>query len=108
MVQDRDRLVRLGDETWFNPKDVASNGKTWDPRIKLLENKFAFFNGLEDLTFTATEGSDNMDPGESYTLKDAPSTSLVRGPPGGTPSTRESARILPIPIQRMCMYMREK
>ena len=67
-------LVQLSDETWFNPNDVKSNEKTWDPgqnRIKLLENKFAFFNGLEDLTFTATVGSDNMNRGESYTLKDA-------------------------------------
>ena len=65
------RLVQFSDETWFNSTDVESNGKTWDPRIELLKNKFAFFNGLEDLTFTATDGSDNMDPGESYTLKDA-------------------------------------
>ena len=65
------RLVQLSDETWFDPDDVKSNENTWDPRIKLLENKFAFFNGLEDLTFTATDGSDNMAPGESYTLKDA-------------------------------------
>ena len=64
----------LGDETWFNPKDVQSNEKTWDPgkeRIKLLENKFAYFNGLRDLPFTATAGSQNMTQGKSYTLKDA-------------------------------------
>ena len=66
-----DRLVQLSDETWFNPMDVELNGETWDPRIKLLENKFAFFNGLEDLTFTATHGSENMEKGKSYTLKDA-------------------------------------
>ena len=64
----------LSDETWFDPSDVKSNEETWDSgqkRIKLLENKFAFFNGLGDLTFTATVGSDNMVPGETYTLKDA-------------------------------------
>ena len=64
----------LSDETWFNPTDVNSNENTWDSglnRIKLLENKFAFFNGLEDLTFTATVGSQNMVPGTTYTLKDA-------------------------------------
>ena len=69
-----DSLVQLSDETWFNPSDVKLNEKKWDPgkeRIKLLENKFAFFDGLEDLKFTATVGSQNMVPGETYTLKDA-------------------------------------
>ena len=37
------RLVQLSDETWFDPDDVKSNEKTWEPRIKLLENEFAVF-----------------------------------------------------------------
>ena len=64
----------ISDATWFNPGDVRSNERTWDPgqeRIKLLEDKFAFFNGLEDLAFTATVGSSNMVQGTEYTLKDA-------------------------------------
>ena len=89
-----DRLVQLSDETWFNSTDVASNGKTWEPRIKLLENKFAFFNGLEDLTFTATVGSDNMNRDESYTLKDAHFNFSGTG-----------TNVFLIP--RMCIYTRE-
>ena len=81
-IYTRDRIGRLvkldsakiSDQTWFNPSDVRSNERAWDPgkeRIKLLENKFAFFRGLGDLSFAATVGSQRMTEGQNYTLRDA-------------------------------------